>query len=92
MVSDPHLFLKALEAKTADARARTLAKGPEGRWIRDIQTLKSCLHRLANAVPNVLYTGQNRQDRERLLEGFDDASVLWLQLTQSIEGAGHDLP
>jgi ParB-like chromosome segregation protein Spo0J len=92
MVSDPHLFLKALEAKTADARAKVLAKGPEGRWIRDIQTLKSCLHRLADAVPNVLYTGQNRQDRERLLEGFDDASVLWLQLTQSIEGAGHDLP
>lgn len=92
MVTDPHLFLKALEAKTADAQANAIAQGPEGIWIRDVQTLKSCLHRLADAVPNVLYTGQSRQDRQRLLKGVDDAGVLWRQLTQSIEKADHDHP
>ncbi|MFW5714435.1 MAG: ParB/RepB/Spo0J family partition protein [Brevefilum sp.] len=92
MVSDPHLFLKALDAGTADAHAKALAQGPEGIWIRNVQTLKSCLHELADAVPKVLYTGQSRQDRQALLAGIDDAGILWRQLRQSIEKAAHDQP
>lgn len=92
MVSDPHLFLKTLDARTAGVHAKALAQGPEGIWIRNIQTLKSCLHRLADAVPKVLYTGQSSQDRQRLLAGFEDAGILWRQLTKSIEKAEHDHP
>jgi len=90
MVCNPHLFLKTLQANAADAQAKALAQGPEGRWIKDVQILKSCLNRLADAAAQVLYTGQSREERLRLVQGFADAHVLWDQLTHLIDSADHD--
>jgi hypothetical protein len=90
MVTDPHLFLKALEAKTAKADANTLNRGPEGRWIKDIRTVKHILARLVKAVPSVFYTGQSRLDRRRLLTAFADTAAVMHTLTRSIERSGDD--
>jgi ParB family transcriptional regulator, chromosome partitioning protein len=39
MADDPHLFLKALEASTADSNAHMLRQGPEGRFFCDLRTV-----------------------------------------------------
>lgn len=90
MVTDPHLFLKALEAKTAQADAITVNQGPEGRWVKDIGTVKHILARLVKAVPVVFYAGQSRLDRRRLLTAFADTADVMQALTQAIEGSSDD--
>lgn len=90
MVTDPHLFLKALYAKTAQAYANTVNQGPEGRWVKDIGTVKHILTRLVKAVPVVFYAGQSRLDRRRLLTAFADTADVMQALTQAIEGSRDD--
>jgi ParB-like chromosome segregation protein Spo0J len=90
MVTDPHLFLKALDTKTAQADAKTLNQGPEGRWVKDIRTVKHILARLVKAVPAVFYTGQSRLDRRRLLTVFTDTVAVMQALTRAIEGSSDD--
>lgn len=90
MVTDPHLFLKALEAKTIQDDANTLSHGPEGRWVKDIRTVKHILARLVKAVPCVFYTGQSRLDRRRLLTAFADTKAVMQALSRTIEGSSDD--
>ena len=90
MVTDPHLFLKALEAKTTQADANRLNQGPEGRWVKDIGVVKHILARLVKAVPVVFYTGQSRLDRRRLLTAFTDTAEQMQALAQAIGRNGDD--
>ena len=90
MVTDPHLFLKALEAKTAQTDANTLGQGPEGRWVKDMRTAKHILARLVKAVPAVFYAGQSRLDRRRLLTAFADTADVMQALAQAVERTGDD--
>ena len=91
MVTDPHLFLKAIDLKTTQADANTMEQGPEGKWIKDIHTVKHILARLIKAVPIVFYAGQNRLDKRRLLTAFNDVADVLQALTQIIERNGDDL-
>ncbi|MDM8538481.1 hypothetical protein QUF70_17130, partial [Desulfobacterales bacterium HSG17] len=91
MVTDPHLFLKALDAKTAQADANIMRQGPEGKWTKDIHTIKHILARLIKTAPTVFYAGQSCLDRRRLLTAFADAADVMQALTQVIERNGDDL-
>lgn len=90
MVTDPHLFLKALYAKAAQADANMLNQGPEGRWIKDIRTVKHIMARLVKAVPAVFYAGQSRLDRRRLLTAFADTAAVMQALSRAVERSGDD--
>ena len=91
MVDDPHLFLKALEAKAADSCARILQQGPEGRFFSDLRTVRHILPRLIKAVPRVFYRGQDIVQRRRLLAAYADAAALMQTLSGAIERTGDDL-
>lgn len=84
IVSEPHLFLKAMESKIAHSNTETLHQGPEGKWLKDIRVVKHILLRLAGAAPAVFYPGQNRLDQRRLLTAFNDAAVVMETLKQRI--------
>lgn len=90
IIHAPHLFLKALEFKTAQVAAETIHQGPEGKWLKDIRTAKHILSRLVKALPEVFYSGQSRLDRRRLLTAFNDAVVVMETLRQRIEGSKDD--
>lgn len=88
MADDPHLFLKALEASTADKDAHILRQGPEGRFLGDLRTVSHILLRLIKAVPQVLYCGQEILQRRRLLTAYAEAAALMHILSGAIERTG----
>lgn len=90
MAEDPHLFLKALEASTADGDAHTLSQGPEGRFLGDLRTVSHILLRLIKAVPQVLYCGLDILQRRQLLTAYAEAAALMQTLSQTIERTGDD--
>jgi ParB family transcriptional regulator, chromosome partitioning protein len=85
MADDPHLFLKALEASTADSNAHMLRQGPEGRFFCDLRTVSHILLRLIKAVPQVLYCGQEALQRRRLLTAYAEAAALMQTLSRDID-------
>jgi ParB family transcriptional regulator, chromosome partitioning protein len=90
MASDPHLFLKTLEARANDQAAKTLEQGPEGQWLKDIRVVKHILARLVKAAPQVLYRGQHRLERRRFLTAYADAAEKMQALSQAIERSADD--
>ena len=90
IVSRPHLFLKVLEAKQAEAQSKQLEQGPEGKWLKDIQVVKHMLRGLKNNTALVLYESQSQLDRRLLFTAFEDTQAAFLSLTHEIR-RHHDI-
>jgi ParB-like chromosome segregation protein Spo0J len=90
MASDPHLFLKTLEARANDQAAKTLEQGPAGLWLKDMRVVKHILARLVKGAPQVLYRGQLRLERRRFLTAYADAAEQMQVLSQAIERSADD--
>ena len=86
MICDPSLFLKAKQSREEKTSADALAKGPEGAWIKDWDIVKAVLRRVTRQLATVLYTGQDRDERMRLVRPFRDASVMMAEIEQKIVG------
>lgn len=86
MISDPSLFLKAKQSREEKTSADALAKGPEGAWIKDWGIVKAVLRRVMRQLPTVLYTGQDQDERMRLVRPFRDVSVMIDEIEQKIGG------
>jgi len=84
MVERPHLFLKALETKRSRGEAATLADGPEGKWLKDIQIVKHMLFRLNKQSNVVFHKNQPAFDRRLMLTAFSDAKTAFLQLDERL--------
>jgi len=84
MVHDPVLFIKALRTREEENQARSLKDGPEGRWMKDIRVVGHLLRRLIKGLPDVMYSGQSREDRRSLLKVFEQTQGLMLSLDQKI--------
>lgn len=74
MVAEPILFFKSLAARQADDQGRIAAGGPEGRWLRDMHSVKHILIRLDKTARQVFYPRQPRLEQRRLLTIFFDAA------------------
>jgi ParB-like chromosome segregation protein Spo0J len=85
IVSEPHLFLKAMESELAHKNAETIRQGPEGKWLKDIRVVRHILMRLVKATPEVFYPGQSRLDQRRLLSALRDAAIVMETLKQRID-------
>jgi gluconate kinase len=84
MIRSPHLFLKALQTKQEEQSATILRKGPEGKWLKDVQIIGHMLRRLSKDVAVVFYSSQNNFDRRLLLTAFEETQELFLALTKQI--------
>jgi hypothetical protein len=84
IVSRPHLFLKVLEEKQAEAQSKQIGQGQEGKWLKDLRVVKHMLLRLKNNTALVLYESQSQLDRRLLLTAFDDTQAAFLSLTHEI--------
>lgn len=74
MVAEPILFFKSLAARQADDQGRIATDGPEGRWLRDMHSVKHILIRLDKTARQVFYPRQPRLEQRRLLTIFFDAA------------------
>lgn len=83
MIDEPSLFLKVLAAKSGQG----LEMGPEESFIKDLGGVMGLTRKLLKVLPTVIHAGQAGEDRERLLEVFHQARVLFKQLEKRIEEA-----
>lgn len=84
MVNRPRVFLKALENRDAEKRAASLARGPEGKWLKDAQVVKHVLYRLKKESGGVFHENQSVFDRRLLLTAFKDAKNAFFDLEKAI--------
>jgi hypothetical protein len=73
MVRTPALFLKSVRAKEEAHEATVLQRGPEGKWLRDLQVVTHMLRGLIREVPTLFYAGQTNLDRRLVLTTFEDS-------------------
>ena len=84
MVREPALFLKSLRAQEEAHEAKALQRGPEGKWLRDLQVVRHILKGLAKEVPTLFYRGQTNCDRRLLLTAFEDSEHEFRELEHEI--------
>jgi len=84
MVANPRMVLNARRVNSEGAEAENLLKGPEGRWIKDINIVRHMLKRLFRDVEVVFYEKQSHFDRRLLMTGFDAAVRALNELMQKI--------
>ena len=85
MIDEPLLFVKATEAGKDLREDRQLARGPEGKWRKELSIICHIVHRLIRATDNVIYAGQSNLDRRSILTAFNPADERWRQLKSRIE-------
>lgn len=73
MIADPGLFFKAQKSKKKKQEAEKVKVGPEGLWIKDMQTVSNILSRLFSNMETVFYRGQAASDRNELIRAFGKA-------------------
>ena len=84
MVREPMLFLKSVRAQEEAHEAKVLQRGPEGKWLRDLQVVRHMLRGLIKEVPTLFYTGQTNLDRRLLLTAFEDSEHEFRELEKQI--------
>lgn len=84
MIADPVLFFKSLAAREADAQNKQVVDGPEGRFLRDIKTVKHILIRLERMAEQVWYPGQKTMEQRRLSTAVNDARSALDQLDSTM--------
>jgi ParB/RepB/Spo0J family partition protein len=75
IISEPSLFLKIRKARQDKGFAKALQGGPEGAWIKDCQIITAVARRLVRQIQAVIYPGQDRDDRARVVRAFQEARV-----------------
>ena len=88
MISDPSLFLRAKKSREDKTTADALRQGPEGAWIKDWDMVWAVLRRLARRIATVIYSGQDEEDRIRLLRPYRDVKAMMDEMEQKIAGIG----
>lgn len=89
MISAPSLFIKARRSGEDKTCTKALQGGPEGAWIKECEIIKAVAHRLVRQLSTVIYPGQDKDDRTRLLRAFRDARAMMDEIDRkiaSIEG------
>lgn len=84
MISDPSLFLKVRKSRGDKTSAEALQQGPEGAWVKDWEIIKSLARRLTRLLPTVIYPGQDKDERIRLLRAFRDVRVMIDEIDRKI--------
>jgi len=84
MISDPSLFLKVRKSREDNTSAERLQRGPEGAWIKDWEIIKAVARRLVHLLPTVIYSGQDADDRLRLLRVFRDVRAMMDEIEKKI--------
>jgi hypothetical protein len=82
MIKAPGLFVRAYEYDILVGKARKLAKGPEGAWIKDARVVCSILKRLNRNAGVVLFAGS--KIRERCRFAVKTAQRLFTELENTI--------
>jgi hypothetical protein len=84
MISDPFLFLKVRKSREDKTSAEALQQGPEGARVKDWEIIKSLARRLTRLLPTVIYPGQDKDERIRLLRAFRDVRVMIDEIDRKI--------
>jgi ParB family chromosome partitioning protein len=84
MISDPSLFLKVRKSGEDKTSVEALQQGPEGAWVKDWEIIKSVTRRLTRLLPTVVYPGQDKDERIRLLRAFRDIRVMMDEIEKKI--------
>jgi ParB family chromosome partitioning protein len=84
MISDPSLFLKVRKSREGKTSVEALQQGPEGAWVKDWEIIKSVTRRLTRLLPTVIYPGQDKDERIRLLRAFRDIRVMMDEIEKKI--------
>jgi len=84
MISDPSLFLKVRKSREDKTSVEALQQGPEGAWVKDWEIIKSVTRRLTRLLPTVIYPGQDKDERIRLLRAFRDIRVMMDEIDKKI--------
>ena len=84
MIAEPILWFKSLDACQGEEKARIIADGPEGHWLRDLRIVAKIIDRLSHLVRQVFGPGQSTLERRRLLTAFNTTQKTVLRLERTI--------
>jgi ParB family chromosome partitioning protein len=84
IISDPSLFIKVRKAREEKASTKALQGGPEGAWINDCEIITAVARRLVHRLSTVIYSGQDPDDRIRLVRAFEDARAMMDEIRKQI--------
>jgi ParB/RepB/Spo0J family partition protein len=85
MVNEPVLFVKAMAAEKHQRDSQQLARGPEGKWTKQLGTICHMIQTLMRTADTVIYAGQCNLDRRGLVTAFNQADQMWGKLKKHIE-------
>ncbi|MBT4877147.1 MAG: ParB/RepB/Spo0J family partition protein [Desulfobacula sp.] len=88
MIEDPPLFLKASLFKKQEQQASELSEGLEGKWLRDMNTVRAILKRLRKNTVTVIYSGQEPSIRKRLVDALHQTQNIFKHLNEEV--TSHD--
>jgi len=75
MVNDPALFLAALDNQEKKKQATILQQGPEGAWLKDMQTIRAILTHQRKAIAMLFSSEHNRNDQQPLRQALQKVKV-----------------
>lgn len=84
MLAEPILWFKSFDACQAEKKARVIAHGPEGHWLRDLGIVAKILDRLSHLARQVFGPAQSTLERRRLQTGFHTTQKSVLRLERTI--------
>jgi hypothetical protein len=84
MVNDPALFFKAQKLSVIEKQVATLQAGPEGQWRSQLRLMISAATQLKNLVPRVFTPRQETDEREELVNAFNEAKTHFNLLTETV--------
>jgi len=91
MITEPALFFESLHNKTQSQDAKQLNMGPEGRWRKNLEIVKSIVKGLQKLVTTIFYLNQDEQDQRHLQQDFKETQRVFLELENLVEKHIHDI-
>lgn len=92
MAAEPILFFQSLAARQSQGQAKLASDGPEGRWRRNMHTVKHILTGCELKAHEVFYPQQTTLDQRVLLTVFNEADAAFDQLKRTVRSLTHAKP
>jgi ParB-like chromosome segregation protein Spo0J len=85
MIVEPALFFESLKNKNQLQDAKQLHMGPEGRWKKNLETIKNMVKGLQKLITTVFYLNQDEQEKSQLQRSFKETQKAFIEFENLVE-------
>jgi ParB family transcriptional regulator, chromosome partitioning protein len=89
MITEPALFFASLKNQNQLQEAKELNRGPEGRWDKNLQIIRTLLQELKKLITTVFYCHQDEQERKQLKRQVSETQHVFIDFEHLIESHIH---